>query len=480
MRHLILSGRCFDVPLLLMVLFSIGLNGQNLVGTKWLDFISQEELVDKYGDMFTNGVDLYKLVYSTTSWNGELDTASGLLVVPDVPIQGIPMVIYQHGTINFQDSIPSNLAYESTIPIVYGGAGSIAIAPDYLGFGVSSGFHPYMHASTEASVGKDMIMATQEFVHETEFILNGQLFISGYSQGGHAAAALHRLIESDPIDGMEISASAFMSGAYSLSSIMYNTILGTAEYSDPAFVMNILLSYNMVYNLYNNLSQLFRPPFDSLALLLFKEEINLGRINELLVEKLNQIEGGVLPKKMIRDSILTRLDTINNHPIQVALRDNDVYNWAPQSPVLLVYCPNDEKVPAQNAIFTDSVMRKNGATSITLLLANEDLLHFDCAEPAVLGSLLFFESFITSRNESHQVASNPIFYPNPTSGFINITSFPEQGRLRLYDLYGRILHDEQFNDEVAHIDVNNMHDGIYFWTVETLNLSWNGTFTVIH
>ncbi len=464
--------------LMAMLNWSSKLSGQELVGLEWLDFISKKELTDKYGDIFNNGVDLYKIRYTTTDWDKNIDTCSGLLVVPDIPIQGLPLTIYLHGTINFNDSVPSNLPLEATIPIVYGGAGSISMAPDYLGFGYSKGFHPYMHAKTEASTGRDMILGVLKFVDKMDFILNGQLFISGYSQGGHAAMALHRLLEEDPIGGLEITASAFMSGAYSLSGIMYETLLGKDEYSDPAFVMNILLSYNMIYSMYNDLAQLFREPYDSLANLLFQEDINLGRMNEILIDKLNEVEGAVFPKKMIQDSILVKLNTTDNHPIQNALKDNDVFNWAPQSPVLLVYCPQDEKVPYENALLADSVMRMNGAPSVILLLANETLLHLDCAEPSVLGSLLFFQTFIVSDVEITLASRKPIFYPNPAKHNLKISHFPLAGQLRLFDLYGRLVIDEVFYNETINLLVTEMNAGTYFWTINFNDSFWKGKIVV--
>ena len=95
--------------------------------------------------------------------------------------------------------------------------GYVAVAPDYLGLGESRGFHPYVHAATEASAAIDLLYAAQEFAEKQKFPLNGQLFLTGYSQGGHASMALHRELERNYSKIFPVSAAAHLSGPYSIS-----------------------------------------------------------------------------------------------------------------------------------------------------------------------------------------------------------------------------------------------------------------------
>ena len=59
--------------------------------------------------------------------------------------------------------------------------------PDYIGMGESPGLHPYVHGESEATATIDMIRAAREFITDSlNLIDNHQVFLSGYSQGGHA------------------------------------------------------------------------------------------------------------------------------------------------------------------------------------------------------------------------------------------------------------------------------------------------------
>src|SRR5688500_11458839 len=132
-------------------------------------------------------IHLYKIRYKTLDVNMQPDTASGLLVVPQVPADTkLPLVLYAHGTTSGPDDVPSNLRGGYEVAMGYAGFGFATIAPDYLGLGDSRGFHPYLHAETEASASLDMIFAAHEFLENNDPDLDPEfLFLAGYSQGGH-------------------------------------------------------------------------------------------------------------------------------------------------------------------------------------------------------------------------------------------------------------------------------------------------------
>ena len=100
----------------------------------------------------SSGADLYRLTYTTTGSDNTEDVASGLLILP-VNITGpMPIINYQHGTTDGRDDVPSNQSgQEFLLAAAFSTMGFIAYAPDYIGMGTSRGFHPYVHAETEAS-----------------------------------------------------------------------------------------------------------------------------------------------------------------------------------------------------------------------------------------------------------------------------------------------------------------------------------------
>ena len=162
-------------------------------------------------------VDLYKVTYNTPDINGQTSIASGLLCIPTDETMIFPLTCYQHGTVAGREDVPSNLMGGFTLPLILAGSGYVVVAPDFLGLGDSPGIHPYVHAETEASVGVDMMRAVRELDADEDFglfELSDQVFVAGYSQGGHAAMALHRVLETELSNEFEVSGSAPMSGPY--------------------------------------------------------------------------------------------------------------------------------------------------------------------------------------------------------------------------------------------------------------------------
>ena len=94
---------------------------------------------------------------------------------------------------------------------------------------------------------------------------NSQLFLAGYSQGGHATMALHRLIEGQHSDEFTVTASAPAAGPYDLSGTTLDAALATPSANTPRYLFYLLVSYETVYDLFSSFSQVFQPPYDTLA-----------------------------------------------------------------------------------------------------------------------------------------------------------------------------------------------------------------------
>ena len=72
-----------------------------------------------------------------------------------------------------------------------------------------------------------MIRAAREFItNDLNLIDNSQVFLTGYSQGGHACMATHKYIHENSLQSeFDVIASAPCSGPYDLSGIMADTIM---------------------------------------------------------------------------------------------------------------------------------------------------------------------------------------------------------------------------------------------------------------
>ena len=152
----------------------------------------------------------------------------------------LPTVAYVHGTsISFYD-VPSNPntfgdfnprgeSFEGPpSTAVFAGNGFIYVAPDYLGLGGSTvPRHRYFHAATEASSAIDLLAAAQNVLADLKARQNGQLFVFGFSQGGHSALALHRELERTrvKVEGTAVVGGVFDVERWFLTSLENETTL---------------------------------------------------------------------------------------------------------------------------------------------------------------------------------------------------------------------------------------------------------------
>src|SRR5690606_21394525 len=279
------------------------------------------------------------------------DTASGLLVLPKVPAgTPLPIVMFEHGTTSGPTDVPSQLRGGYEAAMAYAAFGFITLAPDYLGLGDSRGFHPYVHAATEASASLDMLNAGLEYLdfNEPEWDAN-YLFISGYSQGGHASMALHKEVQDFWSFVYPVTAATHMSGPYSISGVMKDLILSDESYGNPAYIAYIVLGYEVIYDLFDTVGDIFKDPYAGDIDSFYQGQITLGALNSRLLQEL-ALGGNTVIKRMLHDSIVNILENVPDDPINLALLDNDTYNWAPEAPTRLYYCGADEQVPFENSI----------------------------------------------------------------------------------------------------------------------------------
>ena len=461
MKNFILGGILFIVP--------IFLTSQELVSYQYLSSVTAEEITNTYSITASYDVDLFKVEYSTLDVHAELDTASGLLAVPVTEgLTYFPLLCYQHGTVGSKTDVPSNLQGGYQIALIASSLGYITTAADFLGLGESRGFHPYVHADSEASAAIDFLyVAKNELKEEIGYNLSEQLFVTGYSQGGHAAMAAHRDLQLLHSDEFTVTASAPMSGPYSISEKMIDFTLSGDEYGTVAYLPYVALSMKEAYPdlLQNyNIDNMFKEAYTEDIRMFNNNEIGLWDLNGRLTTALNANEGGVFPGKLMQDSIINYLVNNLDHPIMTALRDNDVYDWTPEAPTRLFYCVGDDQVYWENSTLAASVMTANGASDVLAIdLGNLD--HGGCVFPAALQTVTFFQQFqIISSTDDHDKLNELSInvFPNPTSTSVRITTTDGtvEGRLLLYDMMGRKLIDESLSND-ANIDLSGLPSGQY-------------------
>ena len=415
-----------------------------------------------------SGVDAYRVTY-TMPFMGEEITVSGVAFEPtDLDPSCLhPVHVYMHGTIFARNDAPSFLGGEGQIGYLMAGLGFSVIMPDYVGLGMDDQhLHPYVHAESEALSGAHLIKALYTVDNPSGNAHDpNQLFISGYSQGGHAAMALHRELQQNWPE-YPVQSSAPGSGPYNITGVQYPEIFAGETYSRPSYLAYTALAWQSIYgNLYDSITEYFQEPYASQLDDLFDGETSSSEVNNALPYYLEDfVQMGAL------DDLLDE-----GSPFLAASMDNDVYDWIPEAPVRMYYCTEDEQVFYQNALFAEEHMLNLGAENVEAI----DLGaygHGYCAGQAIFGATLWFQSQ-ASICEGISAIGDPglgedgalAVYPSPTQGRTAVTlqHLAPSSHWELYSATGPFVR----SGIGSAIDLNGIKAGVYMIYVPELSLT---------
>jgi alpha/beta superfamily hydrolase len=212
---------------------------------------------------------MYHIEYATVGGANEPTSASGALMVPTgfgANCTGArPIVLYAHGTTTDRAFNMTDMQNAETLFLaaLFASQGYIVVAPNYAGYDTSTlDYHPYLIADQQS---KDMIdaltaaRAALPFASATLTKDSGQLFITGYSQGGYVAMATHRAMQAA---GMKVTASAPMSGPYALAAFVDAVFFGEVNGDAPISSTLLLTAYQRAYgNIYADAVDVFEAQY---------------------------------------------------------------------------------------------------------------------------------------------------------------------------------------------------------------------------
>lgn len=456
------------------VLLGMGAAGfaQELILLEKIRSFKKNELSSVFFIEALYDVDVYRVHYTTVDVFMEKDTASGILCIPIKENAIFPMLIYDHGTVSSRQDVPSFGSFEQNVSAVFASFGYITVAPDYIGLGISKGLHPYVHPDSEARSGIDLVLTVRGINDLPALQFNDQLFITGYSQGGHAAMATARMLSQT--GELEVTATGPMSGPYSISKEMKKFTFGDQEYNFCAYVGSVLLTVKYVYpELFTGMEieDLLKPDYAAFVRQFEREEIDLDKLNEKMVAKLRQNGGKVLPKRMFIDSVAIAFLSNEDHPINQALRRLDVCDWKPEKPLKMFYCLNDDQVTYRNSVYTDSLMVANGSA----MVSSEDVFSFGnhgtCFYPAAVGLRNFFAEYqqVGTVGTIETDNTSITFWPNPADDvvYFNVKStgfVHSQTEIRLFDLAGKMIVSQMWLNNGLNLnkmDISALDPGLY-------------------
>jgi pimeloyl-ACP methyl ester carboxylesterase len=374
---------------LFYILLSASLVNAQLVSYEFIQSYSLAQMNTIVSDFGASGVitpsyavDVYRVFYRT-EYNDSTTVVTGALAIPQNPDCKSPLISYQHGTVSRRANVPSYGSTELQICLVFASEGNVLVAPDYIGLGGSTiPLHPYQHAFSQAHSTINLLRATRELQTDLNFELSAQIFLFGYSQGGHATASALKYIEQDYSAEFQVTAAMPMSGAYDLSGSQTDFVNSGLPYATPGYLPYIVMGYQSVYHdLYDSIQQIFIPPYDSTMPYYFLDgTYGIGSINN---------QSDPIPENMFTQEARDAFYNDPNFPFKVRLQENDLLDWTPQSKIRMYYCTGDEQVYYRNSVVADSVWNLNGAPDASaVFLTNED--HAGCVDDALIAARLFF------------------------------------------------------------------------------------------
>jgi hypothetical protein len=331
------------------------------------------------------GVDCYKVVYETIDPLGGRTIASGGLYLPHQTGINWPLLSFSHSTVTQTNDVPSvSLNLDAFAGVAFASVGYASVVADLLGMGSSPGFHPFLHARSEATASVDMLRAARNYCASNNISLNGQIFVTGYSQGGHTAMALHRELERYHTNEFTVTASAPMAGPYDMSGVELNDILSGRCVPDPYYAAYVLVAYQSLYSLAPGWSDLLAAPYDTTIPPLFNGNTSGTNINSALPCDATTI---------LAPPLISALNNDPGCPLYQALRDNDLYRWKPVAPIRLYHCNGDQDVLFANSVVATNSFVAQGATNVSLWDPQPTADHSGCVIPALAAAKAWFDTF---------------------------------------------------------------------------------------
>lgn len=341
---------------LLLFLFLFSCNNQDELTRAYIDTytklfsISKENILEivqnsEYGNLneyLQYDISLYTITYNTT-YKGQNIKASGLVAFPDTD-QGMPILNFNHGTTSLHADAPTEDLIQYSFFSNAASAGYIFVIPDYLGFGVSDNIvHPYYRSDITGQTIVDMIRAAKELAAIEGYNFNGDVFLSGYSEGGFATMSAHYNMEKNNYSGLNLVASAPASGGYDITG-MLDYFISKETYHVPYYIAYVAMGYKTSYDWSLPLSSIFNEPYASIIPEYFNGKYSGYEINSVLSDDMSEL---------LTSNFINNIYTDADLKIIVdAFEENSLDQWVPKNKMIMYHGTDDITVPYQNSVDT--------------------------------------------------------------------------------------------------------------------------------
>ena len=333
----------------------------------------------------------YSLRYSTIGGSGEPTDASTALILPsgkDPACQGPrPVLLYAHGTSTAKDHNMARLRGEAKlVAALFTAQGYIVVAPNYAGYeGSSLAYHPYLNAEQQSADMVDAMRAARSAMTMLKVRPGPQLFLAGYSQGGHVTLATQRAMQQG--SEFKVTAAAGLSGPYAMARFSDMVFSGQPNAGITIYLPLIATSAQRAgAAIYSKPEELYELQYASGIETLFptkmtrKELLKQGKLPKSALFALDSQPQGSGSTIYFSNPHLVRtsyreayLQDLAQHPcddgdctpannLRKWMLKNDLRNYTPRSPLLLCGGSKDPSVPFFNATAAAEYFSQHGAS----------------------------------------------------------------------------------------------------------------------
>ena len=381
-------------------------------------------------------INLYRVVYNTIGQNGESETVSGGVYIPQMDVNKIKgVVLFFHPTFFAKSSVSSynpQGRVNSALAALFASSGYVVLAPDYIGMGINKHqVHPYViYPQVNAADGLSILATFRQMAGALNLSIANKtlpLFVSGYSEGSSYALWFSRLYQENQnfqhkVDNLnyQLRMVAPISGAYDLSAVVYNNLysnnnlwntevyktnnsLVTGALKPPLAALSLIaFAY---YTESGNYDKVFNPDFfhmqcswqfasncsvanQQLSLLQLlaveSQDVHIQNTNNALdIYVVNKINNAAKYKfynhsfyTLFTNSIkpLVSESLVYNQKLHVALSNADVYDWQSTIPTLLLTLERDSVVSPVNSEYAYRGMLDAHSRNLSLLKVENSLI----------------------------------------------------------------------------------------------------------
>lgn len=332
---------------------------------------------------------------------------SALLIIPDTKHgqPSMPIMGFQHGTIINRSGAPSQFDPEEPLktPEVIIGMllaalnGYVVAMADYQGLGDDTvNIQPYVSAEPLAQSVVDLLLETKNYMAQQPLNRhNGEIYLTGYSQGGYVTMAVAKAIGDNPdlMEQLPVKAAAPCAGPYSLSEAMRFLMLREEKFVEGGhFILMAIRGFNATYG-----DDFDNGIFTKEGALLPEYSIlwDLADGNHTAEEVHQHMPA--IPRHCLSPRLLEALSNPQSPAFKI-LAQNDLVDINPQMPMQLYHSPSDDMVPYQNSQIAYqhiSEVKPTIALSPCFYIPLGTIVHVEAAVPCLFTAYAWLNTYRT-------------------------------------------------------------------------------------